>query len=316
MDTITQLQNKIAQVQSFIVRDREALQRDPNDVAAKFSLPSWERHFSELKQELLIAQRERHKEIVDLRLMGALVDNGSVPLNILAELSRHLYDLFSRSAHRIQYGKDALRGVGSDIPDKLGLSLTGLSYGSSRLAISANVAPDLAGDSPMQASLNEVFEALVSDNADLTHVHLHKIGSKATFSLSQLLRSFQRHSIVAEIEWDSPSGRKYSWTGTLNRIEKKLDQLGAVNLSSTQVERIKCEVEMLSNRGRVDLREVETNEKMKCSYPSSARELVESLTIGEIRHFIVQVETFTNHATGKTSNEYMLLGDKLLEDKT
>jgi|GEM_PF-3389415 len=314
MIEMQRLQNKLSKARRLLEKDKALLKDKPDSKSAKFSMLSWEKHISEIEQELRLLQRERNKEVIDFRLAGLRVDNGSIPLDILGSLASNLSTLFLKSVHKIKYGEEALRGVSPEIIEETDLRLSGLSFGSSRLAISGNVSPDLTGDSLLQTALCEVFSALNSESLDQAHTHLHKLGIKASNSLIEVLRTLNKNEMSADIQWDSPMDKTLRWKANLRAVEDKLNQLEIIDLQDTKRLIVNAEVEMLSQRGKIELRDLSSNKTIKCSYPSSTRAFVTNLNLGEKKRFLILEEDFVNKATEAIKTEFTLLGEASEDD--
>ena len=308
MNEIRRIESKLNQARGFLADESAKLERDGSDAAAIINVSSWERHISQLEQERRLLQRERNKEVVEFRLQGIRVDNGSIPLDILGEIATNLHVLFGKAVHKMKYGTEAERGIPEDVLSDVDLRLSGLSYGSSKLSLSGNVSPDLTGDSLFQNALIKMFDALNSEDDESTHEHLQSLGIKAANGLIGLLKALSKNRVSVDMSWDSPSDAKLEWKGRLNAIDRKLESLEAQELSSSNEIIVVASVDMLSSNGRIHLKDTRTDEVYKGSYPANQRDFVSSLTLGDINNFIIMEEIFLNHTTDATKTTYTLIG--------
>lgn len=315
MDTIDRLQSRIQEARIFLAEDSEALKENPDDAMASMGKSSWERHIADLTQELKLLQRERRKEVFELRLSGPKADNGSIPLNVLSDISKAVHSLLGKSIHKLKYGKEYARGFSQEITDEMDLRLSGMAYGSCQLAFSTDVSPDLAGDSLTQESLKHIFEVLRLESEDEEiHEHLMAIGVGASTRLIDFASVIRKHGLQVDIKWDAPSGKEYLWVGSKQALDQKIYQLNCVDIRTENSFVVRGQVTMLNKRGRVKIECIETSRPYLCTFPASQKGFIESLTLSDIKDFIILEEDFRNSSTNKQTKRYTLLGESQPED--
>ncbi|MGH8633591.1 MAG: hypothetical protein ACRET7_05605 [Burkholderiales bacterium] len=307
MDHIARLKEEIARVRDFAMQDEARIAELPADRAAKFFARSSRERLQDLEKKLYLLQAERAREVIEWRLIGNRVENGTVPLNLLARLAGPLNRLISSAAFRIHHADDPHHGVPDDWQRLLDLRLAGIGTGSSRLFITGNVAPDLAGDSPLQDALDAMFDLLGAPNDKFVE-HVHDVGAVASRALVEFLRESERESIGIHARWVAPSGQERYWDGRpqeITRVRSLLEQAGDMQESEAELEGT---VSLLASTGRIELfSEASPYGKVKVSYNRRNPELVSKLSLYEHVQLAVRRATFFDPIRQRSVDRYSLL---------
>ena len=108
------LERQLAQVKSFVARDKDCLEKSPDDFSLKIALSSWESQRDEILQDLRVAKESLKKEVIELRLSGWRLD-GSIPLRLLTMVSNKFHSSIGYAAYHLRFGRDPVRGIPDDL---------------------------------------------------------------------------------------------------------------------------------------------------------------------------------------------------------
>jgi len=301
MNRIAELQSEIETVRGLMAGYDEERQ-DLEDHTRAFFKASWEDRLQELQRALEIEQARRRKEIFELRLAGQKVLNTSMPLHLVAKLAEPLNKLVLYASYKLRHQHDA-HHVPREWADMIDLRLAGLAHGSSRMILTANVAPDLAGDSPVQDALSALFEILNAPTSDFIE-KLHNIGIRAGKSLAALIEAMEGESLACEFSWDSPDGKHYHWSATVPQMATLRVALEAVEEPAEQQVELSGEVALLAATGRIELRTQEGTARIR--FDRRHPELIADLRIGQSVTLCVTETTYIDPVSGNVIKKYNL----------
>lgn len=299
------LESRIKEVQLFCADDRLRLENDPSNFARQLQLRSNTEHLSDLQNKLHLAKAERRKEVFELRLIGNQVNNGTVPLRILAKIAGPLNDLLSLAAYKARYKREASKGVPFELEDELDVRFAGVGYGSARLFIVGNTSPDLVGDSILEDTLQALFSLLEASNESFYDL-VHAFGSRAANKLKELLLELEGDELSASLEWVSPVGTLFKWEGVNSEIARLRSMLDAIGEPQVSEEKVYGEIFAMSKRGRIDLLQPD-GVKISIKYVPSQYEQVQSVHLGQKIHVMVEKTTMLQEATGIVKHYYQLI---------
>jgi hypothetical protein len=235
-------------------------------------------------QRASLAEADEIGELLDVRLIGPRA-NGSIPLDSFLDTIGPLTRSWKYAAHRLRYGRDAVRGAASDVVSALNFKLAGLAPGSTHVFITGNAAPDLTGDSLLQATLNQTFRLLNSQQEDFYDA-VDAIGGKSAHQLGEFMRGLDRAGLAVEFSWRSAGGMR-RWEGRPDEITRVRALLDTVNEPEKYTETIEGSVAGITDTGRLALRTVEG--KVLIRFPLKITEQVQKLKIAS--HAVITVET-------------------------
>lgn len=301
------LERNIAQAREFLARDRAHLTDSPDDFAAKLSARSWETHMEEMQQELRQTKEAMRRELVEVRLFGAQVDNGSIPLRLLSRISHHINTIIGSAAHHIRHGVNPARGVSDELANELDLRLSGLAFGSSRLLISGNIAPDTTGESLLDISLERLFDVINSTTSNEIHDLVPVIGTKAFREIDELLGAFESQNIGASMRWSAPNEREHSWGGSLQAVRTTRARLAQISQREPEPEQLSGTVRSLSDTGRIAVQLVGEPKLVRIRFPKALYNDVQQLTLGATVTLNTIKHSFIDELTGEEVVRYVLI---------
>lgn len=247
---------------------------NPGDFFLQLAAKNQEAAALSVSRQVSIAMAEELGELVDVRLIGPRA-NGSIPLDSFLDTIGPLSKAWKFAAHRLRYGHDAVRGAASDVISALNFKLAGLAPGSTHVFITANAAPDLTGDSLLQATLDQTF-MLLNASHDEFYDAVDAIGGKSANQLSEFMRGLDKAGLAVQFSWNSPKGLR-RWEGRPDEITRVRALLGTVNEPETYPETLHGSVAGITDTGRLALRTPEG--KVLIRFPLKLTEQVQKLRI-------------------------------------
>ncbi len=245
---------------------------------------------------------------MELRFVGQHMDRGAIPLRFLAKIADPLHKLLSASAYHIRHGKDFSHGLPASWNSILDLRLAAIGYGSTRLFLTGNVTPDLAGDSALQDGLNEIFNLLNAKSEDLFY-SIHRIGPAAARGLTDFLIEVEKEQTAAEFSWTAPDDAQKRWEGRLDEIIRLRAILESTTETATTInEQLVGIVTLLSDTGRVDIVPDGSSAKIRITYPKSCHEWVAGVSLHQRIHVDVEKTTCFDRTSETEKSTYSLTG--------
>lgn len=302
---IKKLEAKIIKAEILLDSKAEQLLQGSN-FALELSMTSLKKHIEDLSFQLKTAKDQRKKEVIELRLIGYEVNDGSVPLELLANLSKYFSGLITAASAKLKTGQDVFGAIPSEITHPLNLRFADIAQGSSRLFITGDISPDLFGESLLENSLNGLFELLNSDLNEGLSDQVHFMGLRSTRNLAEFLKILRRRGLELDLSWSAPNETKFFWKGRRERIEileKLLDGFSVgepINATVTGV------VELISRSGKLDVRQADNN-LIKVTYSKRLFEDVRKLRLGDVVYLACEETTVFNSSTEEEKKKYSLL---------
>jgi hypothetical protein len=301
---ILNLESKLVAAEALVAEKNELLTQGSN-FALALSISSLKSHVEDLAFQLKTAKEQREKEVVELRLIGSEVNDGTVPLDLLANLAKYFSGLVTSASAKLKLGQDFSGAIPSEITLPLNLRFADIGQGSSRLFITGDTSPDLFGESLLENSLNGLFELLNSDLNDGLSDQVHFLGLRSTHNLAEFLKILRKRSIELDLSWSAPNEKKHFWKGRRDRIqilEKLLDGFSASDPVNTVVFGV---VELISLSGKLDIRQ-ENGELVKVTYSKKLFAEVRRLRLGDSVELGCKEITVYNSSTEEEKKKYSL----------
>lgn len=301
---ILNLETKLAAAEKLVALKTAQLSQVPN-FALELSINSLQSHIQDLSFQLKTAKEQRGKEVIELRLIGNEVDNGTVPLELLANLSKYFSGLITSASAKLKLGQDLPGAISSDITYPLNLRFADIGQGSSRLFITGDTSPDLFGESLLENSLSGLFELLNSDLNEGLSDQVHFLGLRSTHNLAEFLKVLRKRSIELELSWSAPNEAKHFWKGRRDKIqilERLLDSFSASEPVDTVVSGV---VELISRSGKLELRQ-ENDDVIKITYSKKLFTEVRKLRLGDTVRLDCKEITVFNSSTEEEKQKYSL----------
>lgn len=301
---ILNLETKLAAAEKLI-SDKSKLLISESNFALELSINSLKSHIEDLSFQLKTAKEQREKEVIELRLIGSDVDNGTVPLELLANLSKYFSGLVTAASAKLKLGQDISGVIPSEISHPLNLRFADIGQGSSRLFVTGDTSPDLFGESLLENSLNGLFELLNADFNEGLSDQVHYIGLRSTHNLAEFMKVLRKKSIELELSWVAPNETKHFWKGRRDKIqilEKLLDGFSTSDPINTTVCGV---VELISRSGKLDIRQ-ENDELIKVTYSNKLFSDVRKLRLGDSVRLDCKEVTVFNSSTEEEKKKYSL----------
>lgn len=274
----------------------------PDDFFLQLAAKNQENSAQRVRHQLLIEEAEEAGELVDLRLIGPRA-NGSISLDWFIAAMEPLSKAWKLAAHRLRYGNEASRGVGSDVISALNLKLAGLGHGSTRIFVTGNALPDLTGESLLQATLTQTFRLLNAEQDDFYDA-VDAIGGKAAHQLSEFMRVLDGSGMAAQFAWQSPRGRSF-WEGNPDEITRIRSLLDTIREPERYEEYLEGRVAGITDTGRLDIRT--DNGKVSIRFPLRLTDQVQRLTITSSARIKVETAKYWDSVEKKDIYKRQLL---------
>ncbi|MCY4014861.1 MAG: hypothetical protein OXG82_19360 [Gammaproteobacteria bacterium] len=303
-DDIAELEHELQRVSGMVERDEELVARSKRPKVEQVFLSSSTKLRIDIQKRLRVAKAERAHEVVRLRLDGAHLATGTLPLRALSNFITPFNAVLEQSAWRFwDRGGDVSR-IDQKFVRHLDLRLAGLEMGSTELVILGNTAPDLSGVSALESALRDVFDLLDSDVDDFAD-RVHAIGINAGRSMGVFLSRLESEYLAADLEWSAPD-RIYRWDGRpteVTRVRALLDEIGE---PTTTTECVLATVNVLSVRNRIEIERQDTGEKLRLGYHKTLADQVHDLRLGDTRLFEVERTTYPFVVSKRKRDTYRL----------
>lgn len=303
---IAWIEQQIETVSGFLAEDEGKLREQPDSFALRLVVRNKRQHLDTLHHELMVAQAERDREVMELRLLSPALERGAIPLRLLGKLAEPLHKFIAATAYRLRHGQDAARGIPAAWANQLDLRLARLSHGSTRMILTGNVHPDMAGDSALQEGLDAAFRLLNSGPAEFFDA-LHAMGPAAARGLGEFLHEMERENIAAEFGWIGPDNQARRWDGRLDEIVRLRATLeDADQHALVSMETLSGSITLLAATGRIEIVPDGEMRKIRVTYPKGDQTMVAGVTLHERVTITVEKTSWPDPASGETISRYQL----------
>ncbi|MGQ5267701.1 hypothetical protein [Xanthomonas arboricola] len=276
---------------------------NPNDFFLQIAAKSQWGAAEAAHHDLLIEDAHEAGELVDLRLIGPRA-NGSISLDWFLKAMPPLSRSWKLAACRLRYGHDSTRQIGEDITNALNLKLAGIGYGSTRIYVTGNSAPDLTGESLLQATLSQVFSLLNSD-MDEFYEAVDAVGGRSAHQLGDFMKELDNGGLAAQFTWQSPRGRLI-WDGRPNEITRIRALLDTIREPERYEEFVTGRVAGITDTGKLELRT--DDGKVLIRFPLNLTDIVQQLTITSLATVRVSTARYWDTVQKKDTFKRQLLG--------
>jgi hypothetical protein len=260
--------------QSVLSEDEQRLRADPENPFIQATIANRKEAINDFAKQLKMVEAEQASEILELRFIGPLADNGSLPLEVFLKVAAPLVRAWKTAAHRLKYGRETSK-ASKEIKDELNLRLAGLAYGSTRIILSGNGTPDLAGENLLQATLTQTFRLLNSDS-DSFYDALDAVGVYSARNLSEAVKEIRNAGLSADFVWHSLEGMR-SWEGRTGELDRITGLIEMVSEPEIYEEVLIGEIAGILDTGRLQIRTPEG--KITVRFPLSEVHKVQELAI-------------------------------------
>lgn len=259
----------------------------------------------QITAEIIQRQRQREKEIVEVRLIGKTATHGTLPLDTLAILSGSFSDTVQNISRYAVAGAKPTKRIKNEVHQRLDLRLASIAPGSTRLFISGQTNPDLFGYSLLDTALTRTFDLLGAEAPTDVLDQVAAVGHPSIVALQRYLRGLHDCGLEAEMNWDTPAHTDRSWYGNKNRLVKLSNMLGRVAQEAPVTFQFSGIVVSLSLKG---VAEIEDNRqgRLVARYFEALLPAVQRLHIGQECQGTMVKQTVVHTTTGLRKSSYTL----------
>lgn len=302
---LQQIRQRMKDVRELIVDREHALRQHPGDFGGKLALSSLRSHMEDLNRQALLLEAGEARELIDFRLIGNQVTDGTITLSLLAKLAGPLADVLTAAACRFRYKDEDKPGAREQVQRMLDLRLAALGEGSTRLYLTGNATPDLAGQSLLEESMKQLFALLNADQEGFFD-SVHAMGPRAARAAEALLKAMESEDVAAELTWTAPSAQSYHWEGRTDRITQLRAMLEQTEERQTEVIELRGAISLLSDTTRLEIREDSKSRATKIRYRKDQLPMIADLTVGQ--RVVVEAEktSFFDKSEQKLIEQYRL----------
>lgn len=192
------------------------------------------------------------------------------------------------------------------VGQQLDLRVVGLMPGSTRIAFSGQLQPDLGGPSALEATLHSLFDLVTAQGGEAFYAGLESVGVVAARHLAQALKPLQEHGTSAEFSWPTPSGTVRTWAGTPPEISRLLGRISTLDEPEQFEQQVRGEVIALATKGRVELQD-EFGRRYVIRYKAEQRPAVARLRLWQNVTLVILTERARDRAAGRFIERHALL---------
>jgi hypothetical protein len=296
----------------FLERHAKELQREaqltanrssaaPDDFWLHAAAANQRQAASDAARDQKLAHSRENSELLDMRFLGANA-NGAISLDTFLKIAEPLNKAWKAAAFRLRHGVMEGR-IGHDIGDTLDLKLAGIAQGSTHILLTGNGAPDLTGESLLQATLTQTFRLLSSTNDDFYDA-VDAIGGRAAQHFGDALKAIGAAGFAAQFSWQNNNALHF-WDGSTAEVARIRSLLLGISTSETYEETITGTVAGISDNGKLDIR-TETG-RIRVRFPLDLIPMVQGLKIAAQANVLVQTTRFFDPITKRAVHTYQLL---------
>jgi hypothetical protein len=302
---LQQVKQRVVEVRALLHDREEALRQNPNDFGKELALSSLRSHLEDLNRQVILLEAQETRELINFRLIGNQVSDGTITLGLLAKLAGPLAEVLHASAYRLRYNDEDKPEARNHIQKLLDLRLAGLGEGSTRLYLTGNATPDLAGQSLLEDAMKQLFALLNADQEGFFDA-LHAMGPRAARAAESLLKAMESEEVAAELSWTTPAQQSFVWEGRTDRITMLRSLLEQTEERQTEIVELRGIISLLSDTLRLEIREDGRTKPTKIRYRKEQASLIAGLTVSQ--RVVVEVEktSFFNKSEQRTIEHYRL----------
>jgi len=310
MRPIPEIEKELDLIRRIDERNHDAVEKSTRpQVERVFAVSSTKRRRL-LEKELSDAKADRAHEMFGLKMHTPQFSPGTIPLRVLAKLAPLLNDAIEQAAWREWDVTGDAKNIDEGFRRLINLRLVGIQSGSTELVFLGNTAPDLTGESALEAGLRNFFDVLSANNKEFPDV-INGVGTNAMKSVIKLMKCFETENMGVEFSWRA-SDTSYRWDGRpdeITRIRALLEEFGEAKNSTISVEGIICAL----SRNRVQI-EKDDGERVSARYHRSLNEVVYALHLNQRCSFSIEVTTYPSDSLGIKRDAFRLVGIDEVDD--
>lgn len=176
--------------------------------------------------------------------------------------------------------------------------------------VSAAIQPNLFGTSLISETLRAAFDLLHSENEEGIILAIEEIGPVAARRFRELLEHLVKRDLSLSVEWTDEAYSTHSWSGNTRKLSAMAHTLGSITSSKETSVSVVGDIETLSARGRIELRQSAVGGKkgklFHVNYGVSMSEQVRGLRLEDTVRMHLWKTTIRNMVTGSSKVAYRL----------
>ena len=304
MFSIERLRELIAGLEATERRYTALLRERPDSFAARSTVKNAQQRLEELRAELALQQRLREREVVELRLVGPLAQQGRLPLAAFGGLLNALDTTLHEASHFVEYGSRRGAARTSLVKQLLGLRFEQVLPGSSRIFLTGNTAPNLFGESVLANGLDRTFTLLDAPTNPAMEDAAARVGTRTVAGAKRLADVSLRYGMGFDLRWQPPAGETRLWSGDAPRLAFLTSRLGRLAEQTPEREAFQGEIIAQSMRGWLDIKQGRRLHRV--TFPLALLEAVRAVPIGSACEGVWLKTTLRNEVTQEPRYQYEL----------
>ena len=281
--------------------------RDTESLSIQLSISSLQAHIDELRREKFRLNKERHKEVIEIRLDGEKSRFGVMPLVDAADILKAYGELINRTAEQILFAGKSSKENSKLAAESVDLKLESISSGSTVFCISAMTNPNLFGDSLSQNAISVFFELVQQTDPGSMESQISILGKKVHTSLKSFFHLLLKRDYKTEISWYDTNYRDHHWSGDKEIYASFFSTLNQIKEIDIGVKTVVGEIVTVSAKGILEVL-VEDNTLIKVVYPVSEIEKIKELRIQDKCVFELKEKVVENQMSHVSKSSYTLVG--------
>lgn len=289
------------------LQDQLRTDSESGDFAQSLAVSSLDSHVDELHSLLAAEEYRPVLELVDFRINAPGLEQGAMPLGLLAKASNEIRKMIGHAALRLSEGGLRRHRVPNELYTFLNLRLVGILPGSSRLLVAADSHRDLFDDGLAKQALERIFAVLYSggEGPDFLEA-ISDLGVSSTRQLRNFLHLLRDNGAEIDLSWKYSGLEAGFWHGTSAAISAVTTALDLAELTETDDIEIEGVIELLSKRERINLK-LPSGEGIRILYPRRLLPQVSELHLDQRVTLMCRVMQTSNPNTGEATTSYELL---------
>jgi hypothetical protein len=280
---------------------------DGSDFARSLTVSSLDSHVDELNSFLVAEEYRPVIELVDFRIDAPGLEQGAMPLGLLAKATNEIRKMIGHAALRLSEGGLRKQRVPNELYSFLNLRLVGILPGSSRLVVAADAHRDLFDDGIAKQALERIFAVLHSGGEGQEFLEaISDLGVASTRQLRNFLHLLRDNGAELDLLWKYSGLPVGTWNGTKEAISAVTTALDLAELTETDDALLEGVIELLSKRERISLR-LPSGEGVRILYPRRLLPQVSELHLDQRVALMCRVMQTANPNTGESTTTYELL---------
>lgn len=258
-----------------------------------------------LRRDIIQAQQQREKEVIELRLIGPSAIHGTLPLDTLARITGDFSDTIQRISRYTLVGDKTSKKLAGEVSQRLDLRLASVAAGSTRLFISGQTSPDLFGYSLLNTALDRTFDLLEADAPAALLDKVPTVGHHSIVALKRYLKGLHDCGLETEMRWDTPAHTFRTWRGDKLRLVSLTKMLGRVETEAPVTLPFTGTIISLSLKGVMEVAD-DKRGPLFVHYIEALLPAIQRVHVGQQCHGILVQQTVVHTTTNLRKATYTL----------